>query len=269
MLKNWVHHIVSTDDGETLHVYCHAGDPDWVRWAADLWQDRVDHMTNVRTHKWGGTVDRVRMSDGHDYFYKRFRIKGWRQLHKPRRARTTVKTESRLAEQGFNVPRAVCVIEKRRLGIAVDSALITRAIPNAHRLSHILNRSEFRERLSTDRRRALLRSFMKEVARLHNAGMYHGDLHLHNVLCRINDDGFEFFWMDNERGRSFPKIPETFRIDDLNQINKYKHAITLTDRMRLWKSYCEEAGIPESDRSQLIAKIIARSQYFWRKRGWL
>ncbi len=251
-----------------LTVYCPPGGGGWAVHARDYWEGRLSGR-RVRQHAWGGQVHRLCLPSGRGYYLKHFAIRSPRFLHKPPRARLSLRNEARLARSGFSVPSTVCLIEERYCGVLIASAQVTEEIAGAHRLSHLLNDADPGSTLSAARKRHLLVRFGREAGRLHAAGFYHGDMHLHNVLCRSTADEPQFFWIDNERGHRFRRLPFRLQVDDLTQVAKQRYRVHGRDLMAAWRAYVAAAGLAPGRARRMVRRVIRRSRHYRRKRGWL
>ena len=266
-MEGWIQ-TTRTHEGKLVRILLPPGLEAWQEKAFEIWSSRVGPASVVRRHDWGGSVSKIDLSPGGPVvFLKRFKIRSWRYLHKPRRARQTLLHEIQLQQAGFGVPRILALFERRALGVVMESGLLSEEV-QGFRLYDLFNQGPGSETLNRGTRRRLFQSFGQAVGRLHKAGFYHGDLQVGNVLCRPAGQEFEFVWMDNERGRRFASLPLAQRIDDLNQVNKYRHQIRLTERMRLWQAYVAEAGLSEDLAAVVLRGVVDRSRRFWRKRGW-
>jgi len=267
----WIKTVMPVPENRgALSIYTLEKAPQWTEWAYRFWKGDVPGKETIKEHDWGGYVYRARLDEETRLYYcKRFSIRNLRFLHKPPRARYTIVHEAKMRDFGFRTPKAVALIESRRMGVVVDSALVTEGVSQAFRMFDLFNKDEVSNLLDKKKRRALLRAFGKEVGRLHSAGFYHGDMHWGNVLCRMEKDRFLFFWTDNERGRELKNVPFRLRVDDLNQVNKYRHRMSRTDRLRMWRAYLEETHLPEQEANRMLKRILERSLYFWKKKGWL
>ena len=118
-------------------------------------------------------------------------------------------------------------------------------------------------------RRGLLVEIGRVVGTWHAAGLFHGDLHPGNLLCRMTDAGPVFFWLDTERTRACRRLPLNLRVNDLVKLNYERLPVSLADRMRVWKAYLESSGWPPDRERSLLGRVIARTQHRWRDSGWL
>jgi tRNA A-37 threonylcarbamoyl transferase component Bud32 len=97
------------------------------------------------------------------------------------------------------------------------------------------------------------------IAKMHDAGIYHADLHLKNILVSEAQDTPKLYVLDFDAARIFPMLSDFRRTLNILRlyrsvlkVNKDNRAITRTDAFRFLHSY---AG--ESSRSvrELIGKI--------------
>ncbi len=253
-----------------LDIYHRPGEDHALELAQDYWRGDLPGLIPVKKHDWGGRVEKAQVgSDQKLHYFKRFEIRSPRFIHKPPRARNTLLQETRINDLGFHAARAICLVEHRWAGITLASAVISEAIEDTASLFQLINDPQHGYQDDRRKKRELLRAFGQEVGRWHHAGLFHGDMHLNNVLCRFGDDGVHFFWVDNEEGQRFKCLPFRRRVHDLNHINRYNHRITLSDRMRLWKAYLQEEPLSPAEQKRVVRQVMARSQAYQKKRGWL
>jgi len=269
--KGWKEWVTRDKAGKgTLTIYCSGDEDAWVDWSLRFWDGDIPNREMIKEHPWGGYVCRGSfLPDQEPHYFKRFSIRNLRYLHKPRRARYSLLHEARLRDAGFRTPCTVAIIESRRMGILLDSAIITKPITHAFRMFDLINKEDTGPPWNMEKKRNLLYAFGEEAGRLHSAGFYHGDMHWGNIFCRMEEDRFVFIWTDNERGRRYERLPFRWRVDDLNQVNKYRHRLSRTDRMRMWHGYLKIAALPDPMADHVLKRVIERSRTFWRKRGWL
>ncbi len=271
LFETWACRTISRDGlFDRVDVWYPAGDESAASLATSYWRGDLDsEMTIARQHKWGGKVLRYRpSSSGEPIYLKRLSIRSPRYLHKPRRARHTILQQERMAAAGFRVPASLLLVERTRAGVVTDSVVALKGLGAMPSVFGLINRPDDTQRLTTAEKRSMLTALGREVGRMHRAGLFHGDMHLNNVLYRINEEGITFSWIDNEEGRSFSRLPLRCRVHDLNHINRYNHAMTLTDRMRIWRAYLDEADLPKGVATVLARRVIAHTRAYWKKRGW-
>jgi len=106
-------------------------------------------------------------------------------------------------------------------------------------------------------RRNLCRLLGREVARLHRAGIVHGDL----VPANLRVCGAQLCFLDNDRTRRLPFAIGARR--NLVQLGRFVvPGVTLTDRVRVLRAYAAERGLSRSARHRLgfwvMRKVTAR-----------
>jgi hypothetical protein len=124
-------------------------------------------------------------------------------------------------------------------------------------------------------KRSLAGAFGCTVGRMHAGGIFHGDLRLGNVLAREEQDGWRFFFLDNERTKKFRRLPARLRLKNLVQINMFEPwAASNTDRMRFFKEYwaenkkskVEKAAWVRRAHHKLIKKVLNKTSRRLRKK---
>ena len=111
--------------------------------------------------------------------------------------------------------------------------------------SYLASAAERPDTVSLERRRAVLREVGRVVRAAHDAGLYHGDLQLKNLLVRHNERP-QVFLIDLDKARWCRSVPRTLRMMNLLRLKRSaaKAArsgvrITRTDMLRLLKGYAE------------------------------
>jgi hypothetical protein len=103
---------------------------------------------------------------------------------------------------------------------------------------------------------------------MHRAGIIHGDLRPGNVLARKVADGWEFFFLDNERTRKWPWLPMRLRLKNLVQINMLPEGISRTDRMRFFQAYMLANPSVCAAYKEWAERIMTRTRRRFRRKGW-
>ena len=273
-IEGWVRVVKeSPSEGGRLGIYHRQGDDQWVDLALAYWQGKLNGLTLVESSG-SSVVHKYRVtSDSLTCYIKRFLIRDWsdwiKHVVRMSRAKRALIRGEEIQALGFSTPPALCLIEESRALIVRQSALITEAIHDAPNIREWLNRPHLGVARSIQQKRQLLRALGREVGALHAAGFHHGDMRSTNILCRSSRRGFTFFWLDNERTNKLPRLPMRLRAHNLTQLNMERRGVTLTDRMRFWKTYLNETDISPLQEQRTLRKVIRRSQKRWKKRGWM
>ena len=75
--------------------------------------------------------------------------------------------------------------------------------------------------------------------------------------------------MDNEEGRHYRRLPWARRVHDLNHLNRQRHRLSRTDRLRWWEEYLEVTGLSREEQRRLHRAVARKTRAFWRKKGWM
>lgn len=218
---------------------------DGLNW--DVRNDLADRLLNVARSSEGEpiksgpmrTVWRLRI-DGHEFIVKRFRVPHWRAA-----ARNALRGHQAQWEAGrirllmqHDVPtaRLVAVATPPFGSLFGDSVLITESLVGAQPLDLVLSTAR---RLPIAVRSSLIEAVGNVVARLHEAGLVHHDLHAGNVLVRRGHDGWHVWLIDTTKLRAFHGgVTEHRRATDLTLLfQTTRFYCDDRDRLRFWKSY--------------------------------
>ncbi len=265
----WMRARLRDERGRAVEVFHRCDRSEWIATAERYWNGRMAGLREIKHHDWGGITQRGEVPGVGGCFFKRFSIGNIRYLHKPPRARRTVDHQARVEAMGFRVPEALCLVERRRAGCIVESAVVLKELADELSVNAILNLGLGDAIRCRDDRRRLLRALGREIGRRHARGIFHGDLHLGNVYCRRVGDAFVFTVIDNEEGSVWKRLPMRLRLHDLDHINRFKHKLSLTERMLMWRAYADAAGLSARVRRGVLRRVVRKSRRFWRKKGWL
>lgn len=232
------------------------------------WTNPWADLAIARLHAWGGNVKhRYDASIEKRLFFKRFSIKNPRYLHKPARARATVVTELHLNEQGFNTASLVGLIEKRVAGILVDSAVISEELVGATPAYRLFNPIENQPALTDTQRNALVIAIGQCVGDWHNTGLFHGDMHMGNIMCAVDDEEkVIIYWIDNEEGRAYTEIPASKRLDDLEHLARFTHHLKTSDLRLFWETYVDTCEMDAEVAKRLAHTLRQKTIWYQRKK---
>jgi hypothetical protein len=158
---------------------------------------------------------------------------------------------------GFATPQIFCVIEERRAGVVVQSAIIMEACDRAVSLWDWLTHPAWQQSRTTTRRRTLVVALAREVGRMHRLGIRHGDMHGGNILCQWHDATVSFVWLDNEHTRRYAVLPLRERFRNLKRLSRLYTHVPLTDCGRFWRTYCATVPMLPHERAWLRQQLLA------------
>jgi len=185
-----------------------------------------------------------------------------KHLCRSSRAKRAFRAKLMLAENNFEAPIIVAMGECRPTFFCMASFLVTLEIENVKPARQLLLESidsTTTEQLQAKRRQ--IRAFAQAVGRMHNSGIFQGDLRLGNPLARNDGTGWRFFFLDNERTRKFGRLPHRLRVKNLVQVNMVPPLqMSNTDRMRFFKAYAAENKMTGHRAKKLIRGTLKKTR---------
>jgi tRNA A-37 threonylcarbamoyl transferase component Bud32 len=192
------------------------------------------------------TVYRVQL-DGRTIYVKHHRvadtramISQWLQSSKGRREwETAVET----SEYRLPTPVPLALGESRRAGLVFENFLVTEGIEQVQPLDQFVQNTF--PRLPASRqsrvRRQLALELAELIARLHESGVLHPDLHAGNVLIRLaDDDTIALFLIDLEEARASRRASWRRSRENLLAFGVFFQTMARgTDRARFLRRYLE------------------------------
>ncbi len=192
-----------------------------------------------------------------------------KHLVRPSRAKRAFKATLMLEKNGFEAPVVVAMGECKSSFLDRENFLATIEVEDAKQIYQFMPESA--EDLTKEQlrdKRELIRVFGRTVGRMHARSIFHGDLKVVNVLARQEKKGWVFSFIDNERTKKFYRLPAWLRLKNLVQLNVDRtDALTVTDRIRFFKSYLQENPSIARKKSKWVKKIIAKTNLRLAKRG--
>jgi tRNA A-37 threonylcarbamoyl transferase component Bud32 len=204
-----------------------------------------------------------------------------RQLIRRSKARTEHERASGVAARGLPTYQPLAFGEERALFGSGESILITRSLDQTqelhmfavNRLAHMPTdrQAKIRQRLAVE--------LGKLVARMHDAGICHDDLHPANILVRLEkDDRLALYLIDLGAVRLGRPLSWKQSQQNLVILNRwFVLRASRSDRYRFWKTYCRqrrrsEIGSPLASchaldlADDLERQTLASNLKFWQRR---
>jgi tRNA A-37 threonylcarbamoyl transferase component Bud32 len=190
------------------------------------------------------TVYRV-VLPGIDFYLKQYRSSGirarLRDWLRPSKARIECRHILSLAEKKVPTPEVLAVGETESGGRPASSFLLTRTVPEVTPLGTFLETTfrEWPDRRQTPFRQRLAVALGKLLARMHDAGVTHRDLHAGNLLLRLTpDDGPELYLIDLHLLRCGEPLDARKARAGLITLNRWFILRSeRSDRLRFWRAY--------------------------------
>lgn len=207
-----------------------------------------------------------------DLFIKFFLYNRWRHLLKSpflkAKAKFAWENAEMLLEEGFQTPSVVIVGEKRSFGFVQKSFFVTEGVEAVSLKMFLKGPFDVSlESLGVSRRDFFTR-LGHLIGSLHAKGIYHGDLHLGNLLIwgPSSNAKWGFYFLDNEGARRFQSLPNSRRLHDLRDLNDLRlGSISSRDRAYFFKAYLKENPGLFPIRRTLVASLQRASLQRQRK----
>ena len=191
---------------------------------------------------------------------KRF---GWRnRLHfllsplQESKAFHSLRVALHLLRHGIATPEPVGAFEVRRAGFVQENGYLT--LP----LGPKLNVKDFLRRISPGEKAGVLLALGRELRRLHESGVFHGDLEQNNIFLRLEEQPRRFYILDLNRARILHQLPNLLRIADLSRLKFGEE-----DYKRLLHGYARDKR--EFDRLwKLLAQRLKFNRFLNRLKGY-
>jgi tRNA A-37 threonylcarbamoyl transferase component Bud32 len=217
------------------------------------------------------TVYRVALPEG-CIFIKHYPVGDWRsrvrQWFRPGKALAERATAEALAA------RQIPTVEPVAIGVGPlgDSYLVTRELTNTLPLDvYLLATAAGQEAtVQAARRHAVTRGLAGFLARLHDAGLRHTDLHAGNLLVRpVRSDGLEWMLIDLFEARLGPPLDEAESLRSLIQVGLwFLPRSTPADRLRFWRAYRAARGWPTGRDDKIKRGDLEEQLWSEYLRGW-
>lgn len=229
--------------------------PEGPRWEA-LGMGQLVTAIKRGAHR---TVYRVELSGRHVYV-KHFHSKRWLGIAMDLACGSPARREGRrlqaIARRGVATARPVAWGERVWGGVVTESYLVTEDVGGActldEYLSHRVTMLSSNERAGA--RRQLFRGLGRWLAQIHEAGIYHRDLHAGNILVSPAADGdplhsLDFYLIDAWAVRFGKPLCWPLARENLTTLAAIgRDSTTRSERLRFWRNYVAHrsgAGLPD------------------------
>jgi serine/threonine protein kinase len=256
-----------------------------VRWQMRPGLEPLFGPDGLRLGEWLATGQAHAVKDGphrtvyhvvlpeQDFYLKHNRQadrRAWlRDLVRPSKARSEYEHALAVAARGVPTVEPLALGEPCRGTRPRHSFLITRTLPETRPLNSFLEStlSQWPARRCARLRQRLAVALGQLLARMHDAGITHHDLHPGNLLLRLNaDDRPELFLIDLHAVRLGAPLSWRARRANLIILNRwFMLRSEYTDRLRCWRAYSCQSKIPNAARD-LERATLASNLRFWKGR---
>jgi tRNA A-37 threonylcarbamoyl transferase component Bud32 len=243
----------------------------------DAWlRDGRAHVVKHGPHR---TVYRVALPGVHFYLkhYRLANTRAWlRQLVRPSQARVEFRRAARIAARGVPTITPLALGERWRGPRPSENYFISQTLDDSEPLNHFIETTlpalPAAERPRVRRRLAV--ALAELLARMHDRGVLHNDLHPGNLLVRLREGRVELFVIDLFAVRLRRSLVWETARDNLVMLNRwFVLRAGRADRLRFWHTYwrLRRKHLPDLDDVGVAALDLERRTWasnliFWKHR---
>ncbi len=203
---------------------------------------------------------------GQDFFLKRYNLRGTVHTIKrcfcPSRPIRVAKTAIHLRNNQVPSPSPVAMIERHRLGIKLETYLLSEFIP-AIRIRDLLSSG-----LTRQERDTIISKVADLIAAMHRANVVHGDLKANNIIIQGPNKGYQPWIVDLDGARIKRWLSQVDRMEDLGRLfNSFLDMMPACQSYRFFHYYLESACIQaDKKEKRLLLQGIERVAAMHRRR---
>ncbi|MGR3304087.1 MAG: lipopolysaccharide kinase InaA family protein [Candidatus Scalindua sp.] len=154
-------------------------------------------------------------------------------------------------KSGIKTSEVIAIVKNRILGPVYKCRLVSKEITDAIDLMELLFNPE--ENKLVVRKRQIINKTAKAVKEMHDAGIYHADLHLKNILVQSAGGKVNVYIIDLDKSRQYEKISLHKRMKNIMRLDRSvekmirnnkdvfvqrsSFPISKTDKLRFLKEY--------------------------------
>jgi tRNA A-37 threonylcarbamoyl transferase component Bud32 len=180
-------------------------------------------------------------------------LKGLYDRVRGSRAARAIRGASMLKAAGFSCPKPLVAFETRTLGAVRASYIVCESLRDAR----ILSRFALTGGRNFRRRKWISRRLARELHRLHEAGLYSGDMQETNLMLAAEGDEIMIYFVDLEDLRRASRVSERRRMRNLVHLDRsIGRFVPRSQRLRFLYNYL--GGKPAGDEARrLVRRLIA------------
>lgn len=184
-------------------------------------------------------------------------------------------------QKGVPSAEIVAMVKRKLWGPFYRADFISKEVTGAIDIRQFLEESSLW--LVHRARKEVISAVAKAVKKMHDAGIYHADLHLKNILVRQEPGGeFVSFVIDLDKSVVFDRLDIGQRMKNLLRLDRSaeklswhssglgrfsQNRISGTDKLRFFMSYMSGGEVPDTDWKKYVHQYRS-VQYFWHKFWW-
>ncbi len=180
----------------------------------------------------------------------------WKGALRAKRCEHVLQISAQLRRDNFQVARILVIGEKPGSG---QEVIVMNQVAG-FMLPRWMNP---RYGASMNNRRAILRMLGREIARLHGKGYIHGDLTPYNIFASV-EDSVSIAFIDHERTWRTSRATINLARERRRNLVQLGHfdipGVTRADRLRVFDSYAQAAGLSPRARSRSMRRLARMIQ---------
>lgn len=185
--------------------------------------DSIDEDKRYEVIRNGNNRRVLKYTHGHGSFYikqysLKYGLKGIKTIFSLSKAQREWKQSLLLIANHLLTAEPVAVGEKRRFGVLKSCYIISKEIPRSTTVRNVLMENQSSsENHTLSKGNNLLNNLIPYVKKIHDLGIFHGELHVENILVNP-DDLASFYLIDLGRTKLKRKLPLSLRIQDMARL---------------------------------------------------
>lgn len=122
-------------------------------------------------------------------------------------------------QKGVPCAEVIAITKKKVWGIFYQATFISKEISGADDLIQFLQKSSLEYLQRT--KKSIMSALVRSIRKMHDAGIYHADLHLKNILVKKDSNGgFQVYIIDLDKSVIFDKLDVDQRIKNLLRLDR-------------------------------------------------
>ena len=121
-------------------------------------------------------------------------------------------------KSGIKTSEVIAIVKNRVLGPIYKCRLVSKEITGAIDLMELLFNPE--ENKLVERKRQIINKTARAVKEMHDAGIYHADLHLKNILIQSAAGKVDVYIIDLDKSRQYEKINFHQRVKNIMRLDR-------------------------------------------------
>lgn len=151
-------------------------------------------------------------------------------------------------KSGIKTTEIVAIVKNKIMGPFFRYQLVSKEITNAIDLIVLLSHPEDNQLFA--QKRQIINKLAKAVKEMHDAGIYHADLHLKNILVQLSENGsVDVYIIDLDKSEQYEEVDFRIRMKNIMRLDRSLEKlkrnvsgikdilITDTDKMRFLREY--------------------------------